>query len=164
MNWCSSSSSCFSLGTSSAAKLLSIRPPPGMHQHQNTTEIIQGYIIIQMKLIIQTREENAWELLLVKCKASGLWDFGLPGRLIQQGLPSARLKAPLSGNQALHCWRCCTGSVISWWIYWCLKQKFRPTYHYQLSVSTQTKTCRGGSLCLWNIVFSLSFFCFTFTF
>lgn len=67
--------------------------------------------------------------VLVKCKASRLWDFGLPGRLIQRGLPSAHLKAPSSGNQALHCCQCCTGSVISWWIYWYLKQKFTPTYH-----------------------------------
>lgn len=52
--------------------------------------------------------------VLVKFKASWLWDFGLPGRLIQRGLPSAHLKAPSSGNQALHCCQCCTGSVISW--------------------------------------------------
>lgn len=107
----------------------SSRPPPGMYHDQNTTEIIQGCIIIQTELIIQTRVKNAWELFLVKCKASGLWDFGLPGRLIRRGLPSAHLKAPSSGNQAVHCCQCCMGSVISWWIYWCLKQKFTPTYH-----------------------------------
>lgn len=68
-------------------------------------------------------------VVVVKCKTSGLWDFGLPGRLIRQGLPSARRKAPSTGNQALHCcwWR--TGSVISWWIYWCLKHRFTPTYY-----------------------------------
>lgn len=53
-------------------------------------------------------------VVVVRCKASWLWDFGLPGRLIQRSLPSAHLKAPSTGNQALHCCQCCTGSVISW--------------------------------------------------